>query len=348
MTPSRPVGPWTAGPRRDTHPRMKILVTGATGLVGHAIAKKLAAKGETVTALVRDPDAAARKLSGVSLVRGDIVHPASLAPAMRDVELVFHAAGMPEQWQPDEGIFDRVNRGGTANVLEAALAAGVRRVVYTSTMDVFAAETGGTLVETNLDPEPKHTAYERSKQAADREAERVRAKGLEVVHVNPSAVYGPSPVPQVALNGFFVRLLNRQIPMLPPGGMSVVYVDGVAEAHLAAADRGKSGERYLVSDGFVTNAELAQVIAEAGGLRKVPRTAPVWLLQLVARASAPLARAFHFRPLVAPGELTFLLWSARVNAEKAKVELGFVPTPLDEGVRRTVEFLRGEGLLRRG
>ena len=86
---------------------MKILVTGATGLVGHAIAKKLAAKGETVTALVRDPDAAARKLSGVSLVRGDIVDPASLAPAMRDVELVFHAAGMPEQWQADERIFDR-------------------------------------------------------------------------------------------------------------------------------------------------------------------------------------------------------------------------------------------------
>ena len=206
---------------------MKILVTGATGLVGSAIAKRLAAKGETVLALVRDPDAAARALPGVALARGDITDPASHAPAMRGVELVFHAAGMPEQWQRDEGIFDRVNRRGTANVLEAALAAGVKRVVYTSTMDVFAAPRGGTLVETNLDPAPKHTAYERSKQGADREAERIRREGLDVVHVNPSAVYGPSPVPHVALDGFFLRLLNGEIPLLPPGGMSVVYVDGL-------------------------------------------------------------------------------------------------------------------------
>src|SRR5262249_42028739 len=152
-------------------------------------------------------------------------------------DLVFHAAGMPEQWQRDEGIFDRVNRGGTANVLEAAREAGVKRAVYTSTMDVFEAPRGGTLVETRLDPNPKHTAYERSKQAADKEAERVRAAGLEVVHVNPAAAYGPAPV-HVTLNTFFIRLMTKQMPMLPPGGMSILYVDGAAAAHLAAAEKG--------------------------------------------------------------------------------------------------------------
>src|SRR5262249_3949126 len=152
-------------------------------------------------------------------------------------------------------------------------------------------------------------------QAADREAERIRQKGLDVVHVNPSAVYGPGPTPRVALDGFFVRLLNGQIPLLPPGGMSVVYVDGVADAHLAAADRGRSGERYLVSDTFATNADLAREIARAGGLPRVPPPAPEWLVRLLASASAPLARRFGFRPLVAPGELTFLLWGARANAQ---------------------------------
>lgn len=221
-----------------------ILVTGATGLVGNAIAARLAARGDAVRALVRDVARAKTVVpEGVELVKGDLDDPVSLAAAMAGVELVFHAAGMPEQWQADESTFDRVNRLGTRNVAEAALAARVDRVVYTSTMDVFAAPRGGTLVEDNVDPEPKPTAYERSKQAAEREVEAVAQKGLEVVYVNPAAVYGPSPV-VTGLNVFLRRLLRGEVPMLPPGGMPVAFVDGVADVHLAAAERGAAQERY--------------------------------------------------------------------------------------------------------
>ena len=185
-----------------------VLVTGATGLIGNAIAKRLRADGRRVRALVRDPDRAKALLGeGIELVKGDITERASIEAAASGVSLVFHAAGMPEQWQRDDAIFDRVNRQGTVNVLEAARAAKVARVVYTSTMDVFAAPRGGTLVETNLDPDPKPTVYERSKQAAERAAERIRQEGLDVVYVNPSAVFGPSPV-HVGLNDFFIRILN--------------------------------------------------------------------------------------------------------------------------------------------
>ena len=180
---------------------------------------------------------------------------------------------MPEQWQRDERIFDRVNRAGTANIAEAALAAGVQRFIHTSTMDVFAAPPGGTLVETNIDPHPKHSAYERSKQDAEREVEAVRARGLDVVYVNPAAVYGPSPV-FGTLNGFFIQLLTGKMPLVPPGGMSVVYVDGVADACIAAAERGRSGERYLLADTYASTMDLAraivQVSGQEGGQRKVP------------------------------------------------------------------------------
>ncbi len=341
----------SAGSGLDAHAqrrytsRMLTLVTGGTGLVGNGIARQLLADGHAVRALVRDRERAAPLLPDAELVVGDVTDPDSLAAAMAGVERVYHAAGMPEQWQRDDGVFDRVNHQGTVHVLAAARAAGVARVIYTSTMDVFAAPRGGTLVETNLDPAPKHTAYERSKQAADRAVDAAVAAGQDVVSVNPAAVYGPGPV-HVALNGFFIRLLTGKVPALPPGGMSVAYIDGVVGAHLAAADRGARGERYLVSDGYATTRELAIEAVTAAGSGKVPGAAPAWLLRAVATVSAPLARTFGFTPLIAPGQLTFLQWQARVDSTKAQTALGFEPTPLATGVALTVKFLRDQGLVR--
>jgi nucleoside-diphosphate-sugar epimerase len=326
---------------------MRVLVTGATGLIGHAIARELISAGHTVRALVRDIERARSVApAGAQLVGGDITEPASLAVACRDVDWVFHAAGMPEQWQADDTIFDRVNRQGSVNLMNAALAAGVKRVVYTSTMDVFAAPQGGTLVEDRIDPNPKPTAYERSKQAAEREIEAVRALGLDVVFVNPGAVYGPSPV-HIGANSMFIQFLNGEMPAVPPGGMALVYVDGVAKAHVAAATHGKNGERYLIGDVHADNLALVTLIAREAGVAKVPATAPAWLLKLVANVTAPLARLFGFKPLIAPGQLSFLLWNPRIDSGKAQRELGFVPTPLETGIRRTVAFLRERGLVPR-
>ncbi|HYH94422.1 SDR family NAD(P)-dependent oxidoreductase [Hyalangium sp.] len=325
---------------------MNVLVTGATGLIGNALARRLVARGDTVRALVRDLEKATRVLPPeVKLVRGDVTAPDSLPAAVQGVDQVFHSAGMPEQWQRDDSIFDRVNRQGTVNVLKASLDAKVKRVIYTSTMDVFAAPRGGTLVETNIDSAPKPTAYERSKQAAEREAELFRQQGLDLVYVNPAAVYGPSPV-HVGLNSFFIRLLNRQMPLLPPGGVSVAYVDGVTDVHLAAAGRGLSGERYLVADEHANHAELARATLQAAGRPlRVPPVAPAPVLKVLSAGLAPLARIFGFTPLIAPGQLSFLLWDAHVDASKAQRELGFRPTPLAEGVARTIAFLRQEKLV---
>jgi dihydroflavonol-4-reductase len=324
---------------------MRTLVTGSTGLIGNAVTKRLVRDGHSVRALVRDPERARALVpASVELVRGDIEDVSSLTEPLKGIDWVFHTAGIPEQWQRDESAFDRVNTKGTANVATASLAAGVKRLVYTSTMDVFAAPPGGTLVETELDPNPKPTAYERSKQAAEREAEAVRGRGLDLVYVNPGAVYGPSPV-HVGVNSLFIQLLTGQMPMVPPGGMSLAYVEGVANAHVAAAERGQNGERYLLSDAHASNHELVTLIARIAGLTKVPSVAPRWLMQAVAHGTAPLARAFGFRPLIAPGQLSFLLWNPRIDTTKAQRELAFEPTPLETGVKLTVDFLRDEGLV---
>jgi nucleoside-diphosphate-sugar epimerase len=317
-----------------------ILVTGATGLVGHGIACALVRGGHPVRALVRNIERARRLLPpDVELVQGDITEPATLAPALDGSRLVFHAAGMPEQWQRDPMAFDRVNRAGTSNVLSAALQARAERVVYTSTMDVFAAAPGGTLTESNVDSRIKPTPYERSKQAAEREAVAIERAGLDIVYINPGAVYGVSPI-VTTLNKVLLRLLRGKVPMLPPGGLPLAFLDGVVQAHLAAAERGRRSERYLVADEHVTMRQLATLaLREAGGHRRIPPTAPAWLLRWIAAVSAFFARALDTEPLIAPGELTFLLWNVSVDSSKAQRELGFTPTAASVGIRKTIQSL---------
>lgn len=323
-----------------------VLVTGPTGLIGNSIIEHLLTKGDdrgdayAVSALVRDVEKSAKVLpSGVQIKKGDITDPSSLSEAMVNIDLVFHAAGMPEQWVTDIDIFDRVNRIGTRNVFEAAYSRGVKRVVYTSTMDVFEKDSNGILTEGKFDPNPKPTAYERSKQAAEREAIPYQDKGLEIVFMNPSAVYGPSHV-LGTLNLFLLQLLNGKVPLLPPGGMSVAYIDEVAKAHITAAKRASNGDRFLLADGHFSVKEIALLFSDVAKRNHVPYSAPLWLLKCVAAFSKPVSKIFKVKPLVSKGELAFLTWNAKVDAAKAKRMLGYVQTDFKIGLEKTLPFLK--------
>ncbi|MGH2979463.1 MAG: NAD(P)H-binding protein, partial [Solirubrobacterales bacterium] len=298
----------------------------------------LAARGDEVRALVRDPSRAAGVLPpGVESVVGDVMDPDSLAPAAEGCELVFNAMGLPEQWVRDESVFDRVNAQGTLAMARAARAAGVRRLVHTSTVDVFHAERGGRFDESQVADYPKGTAYERSKQRAEELALSAR-DGLEVVVVNPSGVYGPGPSASVSFDkGMFEPLVRRRLPALPPGGLGLVFTDGVAEGHLLAADRGRDGERYILCDTHLTLRELAETVVRVAGRGRVPPTLPVPAARALAAASEALSRVTGRPPLISRGQLYFFTWNAAPDSTKAQTELGWEPTPLDDGVRRTLE-----------
>ena len=318
----------------------KTVVTGATGLVGNAIVRQLESRGDEVHVLVREPERAREIVPpGVILHRGDITRPETLRDAFAGATTVFHAAGMPEQWSRDEGIFDRVNRLGTHHVCQAALSAGVSRLVYTSTMDVFEKDGHGVLREDRVDPRPKPTAYERSKQAAELEVDRFRSLGLDAVYLNPSAVYGPGPV-LGTLNLLLIKLARGEVPLLPPGGFSVTFVDEVAHAHLQAETVGRSGGRYLLADTHVSISDIAKVVAKISGRTRVPPAAPLGLLQLMARASEPLARITGRAPLISRAELIFLSWNARVDAARSQRELGYKTMDFEAGVAETLEFFK--------
>jgi dihydroflavonol-4-reductase len=215
----------------------------------------------------------------------------------------------------------------------------VRRLIHTSTEDVFHAERGGRFDESQVADYPKGTAYERSKQRAEQLALSAR-DGLEVVIVNPSGVYGPGPSPSVSFDkGMFEPLVKRRLPALPPGGLGVVYTDGLAAGHLLAADKGRDGERYILCDTHVTLRELAQTVVRVAGRGWVPPTLPALGARALAGGGEAVSRLFGRPPLLSRGQLYFFTWNAAPDSTKAQTELGWRPTPLEQGIRRTLDAM---------
>jgi len=321
---------------------MRALVTGATGKVGHSIARALLERGDEVRVLVRNPGRASSQLPpGAQAIRGDVTEPASVEKAAAGCELVFNAMGLPEQWFADPDIFERVNARGTETVVRAAAAAGARRVVHTSTIDVFHAEPGAPFDESQVADYPKGTAYERSKQHAERLALAAAAEtGVELVIVNPAAVYGPGPSGSASVELGLLRPVvegkRAAVPLLPPGGLPMVYSTGLATGQLLAAARGVPGERYILCDGHMSFRELAETAVRLAGRGRVPAVMPIPLAKTLAAGGELVSRAIRKPPLLPKGQLHFFLWDARPQSGKAQRELGWVPTPLEEGLRAVV------------
>jgi len=323
----------------------KVLLTGATGLLGNAIARALVADGRAVRALVRSPDRAATVVPrGCELVSGDVTDSESLAVAVRGCDVVYHAAGLPEQWVADETTFDRVNVGGTRNLVLAALSERVTRFVYTSTIDTFRFPAPGlTFDESELDPAPKATAYERSKQAADRIVTEALAEGLPAVFLHPSGIYGPGPATSPGTNQLIADLVRGKVPMLLPGGIPVVHCDDAARGHLLAERAAAVGARYILSESYHSLLDVARLVRATTGTSKVPPVMPLALARVVAELGERLARWTKRAPLLPRGQLTFLQYEARPVSRRAERELGWMPRPFAHGLAETIEFLRGAG-----
>jgi dihydroflavonol-4-reductase len=317
------------------------LVTGGTGLIGFNVIQALLRRERRVKAFVRSVDKGHALLpEGCELAQGDITDPAAVRRAMQGCSVVFHVAGVPEQWLPDPPRFQQVNVGGTQNALEAALALGVERFIYTSTIDVLAGEAGQECDESRLASQPLDTSYERSKQAADQLVVDAMQRGLPAIFTHPAAPYGPGPTTTPGLNNAIAKLLRGQMPALTPGGTAVVFAPDVGEGHVLAEEHGTIGGRYILSESYCTLVELARAVyAEAGLEKKPPPMLPLPAARAMADVSEWLARFTGKPPLIAAGQLHFMQWQAYPVSGKAQRELGWKPTPFHEGLRQTIAYL---------
>ncbi len=329
---------WSA-PSEDGLAMDKTLITGATGLVGYNIIQELLAAGRSVRAAVRSVERARAILPAeVELVSADVCDAKAIVEAMVGCTRVFHCAGIPEQWLPDDARFTEVHVGGTRNVVDAALAEAVERFVYVSTIDIFAAEVGASFDESTIDIEPKATAYERSKQEADRVVVAALGRGLPVVFVHPAAVFGPGPTSSRGANDFFKDLRDRKVPSLLPGGMPIIYGPDLARGMLLAEEQ-EAGSRYIFCDAYFSLQELAALLVAECPSAKVPITLPLWAARLVSASGELLAKVRKKPPLIPKGQLIFLQWRARPKSGKAEKELGWTKTPTAEAIRATLESL---------
>ena len=316
------------------------LVTGGTGLVGYNIIQSLLKRGRPVKALVRSAEKARSVLpASVELIQGDITEPVSIARAIEDCTVVYHAAGLPEQWLKDPGVFTAINVVGTKNLIEAAVQARVRRFIYTSTIDVFAAAKKQTYDESVIDDQPKPTYYERSKQAADKDVVAALDRGLNAVFLHPSALYGPGPETSPGLNHLIKKLIANQVPVLLPGGMPVVYAPDVGEGHVLAEEKANVGSRYILSESYYDLVDLAQCVYTVFSMSKsLPFVLPLSLAETLAMLGEAVAKLINKPPLIPKGQLQFLQWQAKPSHERAKRDLGWQPTTFVAGLKKYIKY----------
>jgi dihydroflavonol-4-reductase len=161
--------------------------------------------------------------------------------------------------------------------------------------------------------------------------------------VNPAAIVGPGPWAAAGWDGAIRDLIRKRLPLLPPGGVTFTWVGDAADAHVAALDRGRPGERYIVADGFATGREVAEVVVAEAGRGRVPPTMPEGVASVLARTGEAISRVVKRPPLMPQGQLDFLLWEARADSAKARDELGVDPLDWRDAIRRTVRWIVDEG-----
>lgn len=326
------------------------LVTGANGHVGNNLCRMLVERGERVRAMMR-ASAADEPLRGldVEIVRGDIMDPASTAKAIEGSGCVYHTAAGFVMWSRDpERDIIRPSVEGTRNVLEAAVRAGVEKVVYTSTTGTmgFATSPNESVDETRFNTTP-HTPYVIGKIEAEKEAFAIAKRtGLPLVSVHPGFILGPrffklsESVRQIA------DFVNQAAPVYFEGGFGVVDVDDVARGEILAMEKGKSGERYILSGENMTVKQVFDTVAELTGLKPPTIKVPLPVLRLVAGGMELVAKLAGSRPQLDRTQIDeFGGKYAYFDSSKAVRELGYTHLAGRDAIRRTVAWLVEHGFV---
>jgi len=322
-----------------------VLITGATGFLGHTLCPYLVERGYRLRALVRPSSAwAFLRPLGVELAWGDIRDAEAVRTATKGCRAVVHAAGKFRFWGRREDFF-AINLEGTRNALEAARRAGVERFIYISTIAVAGAPRTGTVIDEEYPTNPQDD-YQRSKLEAERLTLRYhREHGLPTLVLRPGAFYGPGG--RYAFNRLFFEDPLKGLPVQVHRGRHItfpVYIRDVAQGIDLALKRGRPGEIYNVSGRSLSHQEINSIVDRLLGYHIRRFNAPAWAMIALARTWTYLSRYTGGEPYYPINLVPYVFCDWEVSSEKARRELGFVPTPFEEGARATLAWYREIGV----
>jgi dihydroflavonol-4-reductase len=325
-------------------------VTGASGFVGSAVARRLQEKGFQLRLAVR---ATSRRdnLEGLSaeIVTADMMDRAALTEAMKGARVLFHVAADYRLWARDPDEIVRNNLEGTRAVMQAALAAGVERIVYTSSVATLKARTDGDPVDETCrhTPESAIGAYKRSKLVAERLVEKMVAdEGLPAVIVNPSTPIGPRDIKPTPTGRIIVEAATGKIPAFVDTGLNLVHVDDVAEGHLLALEKGRIGESYVLGGEDVSLRQMLAVIAGLVGRKAPTINLPRTPLYPIAWIAEGIAMVTGKEPFVTADALKMAKYHMFFSSAKAARELGYAARPYAEALADALAWFKAAGYLK--
>ena len=325
-----------------------VLVTGASGFLGSAIAGALRARGHEVRALVRRSSPRINLNPADTVCEGDLRDRASLALALKGARFLFHVAADYRLWARNPEEILRNNVEGTRFIMEEALSAGVERIVYTSSVATLKLTDGAAATEDHPLAEGEGIgAYKRSKVAAERLVEAmIQRDGLPAVVVNPSTPIGPRDARPTPTGRIIVEAASGRMPAFVDTGLNLAHVDDVAAGHVAALERGRIGERYILGGDNVFLADMLADIARLVGRRpptlKLPRT----MLYPIAYGAELLAPLRGVEPFITMDGLRMARHHMFFDDTKARRELGYVSRPYREGLADAIAWFRSHGRLK--
>jgi nucleoside-diphosphate-sugar epimerase len=330
----------TAGKEDGEIERMKYFVTGATGFIGGHLATKLIARGDQIVCLVRNPARAAHLAQqGVTLVKGDVSDRAVLRDAMRGVDGVFHIAALYQLGPAFKDQMYAANVDGTRNTLEAAVEAGVPKIVYTSTVGVFGNTHGQIVDETYRVAMPSLVSeYERTKWAAHYEvAVPLQQQSAPIVIVQPGGVTGPDDISPMNLV-YDLYLKRMPIMMGPRAGVTVAHVDDIADGHVLAMEKGRNGESYILAGPSITYKQMMELWQSICGVPAPRLWLPGWTAALSAQLVGGLEKVFKLKTAFSSEALmTQADYTYYSTADKAQRELGWQPRPLAAAFKEVLD-----------
>ncbi len=326
---------------------MKIFITGSTGFIGSKLALKLANDGNLVHALYRS-NIKAKDIQheNIKLFKGDITNIDSVKKAMHGCSQVYHVAAFTDVWTKKPELIHELNVHATENVLSSALELGIKKVVFTSTAGVFGPSNNGIVNELTERTIDYFLEYERTKAIAEQLAEDFVDKGLDVIRVNPTRVYGPGVLSKSNSVTIMIQsYIKGKWRVIPGNGKSIgnyVFINDVVNGHILAMKAGKPGEKYILAGSNISYIEFFETLQSISGQKHLMFKLPLAIMLSVSYFMMFLNKILGIKPMITPALVRKFNYHWNVSSKKAENDLGYLPTNFKSGADSTIDWINAD------